>query len=244
MPLGKAREDIEETLDNTAFDALKHNYSILALPTQPNSKRRRPNPPEAVIISSDSPSPSPPPTTPLYPSVEKDNSGPVSCKDFDHPARPRFLLPTPQPFATPSIPSKPPLIIPPRSPTPPPATPAFFSPHRRGQKYVPGGLASTVRDWIVETSQQAHNRAHARRDEEESWDTMFRVGDYRIEDTNGNIILVQARSYAKKWMLLGPGRGDKQVGLDCIVGIREPTWEVPIGTVSYTVSIEWKVLNG
>ena len=242
--LEEAREDIEETLDDEEVDGLEDNRTTFALLTQPTSKRRRPNPPEAVIISSDSPSPSPPPTTPPYPSVEKDNPEPVSYNDFDHPARPRFVLPTPKPSVTPSIPSKPPLIVPPRSPTPPTVTAAFFSPHRRGQKYVPGGLASTVRDWIVETSQQAHNRAHARRGEEEFWDTRFRVGDYRLEDPNGNIILVLARSDVKKWMLLGLGRGDTQVELGCTVGIREPTWEVLIGNDSYTVAIEWKVLNG
>ena len=69
------------------------------------------------------------------------------------------------------------------------------------------------------------------------------MGDHRIEDSNGNIILVQAGSEIKKWMLLGSGRGDTQVELGCTVGIREPTWEVLIGNESYTVAIEWKVLN-
>ena len=242
--LEKAQEDIEETLDSDAVGELEDKRSGFALRTQPTSKRRRPNPPDSVIISSDPRSPTPPPTTPPYPSVENEDPEPVSYSDLDHSARPRFVLPMPKLSVTPSIPSKPPLIIPPRSPTPPTATPAFFSPHRRGQKYVPGGLAATARDWIVETSQQAHNRAYARRGEEESWDTRFRVGDYRVEDPNGNSILVQARSEVKKWMLLGSGKGETQVELGCTVGIREPTWEVLIGNDSYTVAIEWKVLNG
>ena len=70
------------------------------------------------------------------------------------------------------------------------------------------------------------------------------MGDYRIEHPNGNMILVQARSDVKKWMLLGSGRGDTHVESGCTVGIREPTWEVRIGNDSYTVAIEWKVLNG
>lgn len=58
------------------------------------------------------------------------------------------------------------------------------------------------------------------------------------------MILVHARSEAQKWMLVGMGRGDTKAEVGCIVGIREPTWEVLIGNESYKVAIEWKVLDG
>ena len=241
----KNREDIEEAgSEDEDFDGLEKDESTLALPQQPTTKRRRPNPPEAVIISSDPPSPSPPPTTPPYPTIEEDDYEKFPNSDANTQARPRFVLPTPKPTETPSIPSRPPLILPPRSPSPTATVPAFLSPHRRGQKYVPGGLASSVRDWIVETSQQAHNRAHARRREEEFWDTRLRVVDCRMEDPNEGIILVQERSEAKRWMLVGKGRGQTEIEVGCVVGIREPTWEVPVGDEFYMVAIEWKVLNG
>lgn len=248
----KNREVIEETGSDNEETRGPEGYdgSTSALPTQPTSKRRRPNPPEAVVISSDSASPSPPPTMPLYPTIEgEDDHEAVPYSDFNPHPRPRFVLPTPKPTgSTPSIPSRPPLILPPRSPSPTAATPAFFSPHRRGQRYVPGGLASSVRDWIVETSQQAHNRAHARRggegEEEEFWDTRFRVGSCRVEDRNEGMVLVRDRSEAKRWMLVGKGRGETRVEMGCIVGIREPTWEVHVGHEDYVVAIEWRVLNG
>ena len=243
--LNKHREEIvEKASDEEDTEGRDIHGPKPALSTEPISKRRRPNPPEAVIISSDSPSPSPPPTTPPYPTVEEDDLEAVAYNDSNPPARPRFVLPMPRPTGTPSIPSRPPLILPPRSPSPPIATPAFFSPHRRGQKYVHGGLASTVRDWIVETSQQAHNRAHTRRDVDELWDLRLRVKECWVEDSNERTILVQGRTEAKRWMLVGMGRGDTKVEVDCIVGIREPTWEVLIGTECYMVAIEWKVLNG
>ena len=241
----RVQEDIEETgSDDEEIEGLENVESTHALPTQPTSKRRRTNPPEAVTISSDSSSPSPPPTTPPYPTIEEDYDEAVAYNDLNPHTRPRFILPTPKPAGTPSIPSRPPLILPPRSPSPTAAIPAFFSPHRRGQKYVPGGLASSVRDWIIETSQQAHNRAHARSEEEQSWDKRFRVGDCRVGDSNDGMILVEERSEAKRWMLVGKGRGETKVEVGCIVGIREPTWEVPVGHQLYTVAIEWKVLNG
>ena len=63
-------------------------------------------------------------------------------------------------------------------------------------------------------------------------------------DSNDGMILVEERSEAKRWMLVGKGRGETMVEVGCIVGLREPTWEVPVGHQLYTVAIEWKVLNG
>lgn len=242
----KNREDIEETGsdDEEEAEGLEKDGSVFALPAQSTSKRRRPNPSEAVVISSDSSSPSPPPSTPPYPTIEEDDHEAIPYNAFNPYVRPRFVLPTPRPTETPSIPSRPPLILPPRSPSPTLVNPAFFSPHRRGQKYVPGGLASSVRDWIVETSQQAHNRAHARRGEEEFWDMRFRIGGCRVGNPNEGMMLVQETNEAKRWALVGKGRGETRVEVGCMVGIREPTWEVLVGHELYLVAIEWKVLDG
>ncbi len=57
------------------------------------------------------------------------------------------------------------------------------------------------------------------------------------------MILVRERSEAKRWMLVGVGRGETDVEVGCMVGIREPTWEVRVGQECYMVAIEWKVLN-
>ncbi|KAF2655428.1 hypothetical protein K491DRAFT_692893 [Lophiostoma macrostomum CBS 122681] len=56
------------------------------------------------------------------------------------PSRPHFLLP-PQP-TSPAKPSTP--------------LPETFSPSRKGQKYVPGGLASTLQSWILETASSGY----------------------------------------------------------------------------------------
>ncbi|KAL2047799.1 hypothetical protein ABVK25_011349 [Lepraria finkii] len=127
----KNREDIEETSSGREDDEpLQDNSaSHFALSTQPTSKRRRPNPSEAeaeaeaIIISSDSPSPTSPPTTPLHPTFEEDEpSDPVPAPQFHTSTTstthqpPRFVLPLPKPISdttAPSIPSRPPLILPP-----------------------------------------------------------------------------------------------------------------------------------
>ena len=65
-----------------------------------------------------------------------------------------------------------------------------------------------------------------------------------VKNSNEGMILVEERSGAKRWMLVGNGRGETKVDVGCIVGIREPTWQVPVGHQQYMVAIEWKVLNG
>lgn len=82
----------------------------------------------------------------------------------------RFLVPAPRTPAsfsnnpnpssscnttTTPAPSRPHFRLPPQSPSPQKPTtplPEFFSPSRKGQKYIPGGLASTLQSWIVETA--------------------------------------------------------------------------------------------
>lgn len=64
-----------------------------------------------------------------------------------------------------------------------------------------------------------------------------------MENSNGNMVLVHARSEVHKWMLVGMARGEKKVEVGCIVGIREPTWEVLIGNEYYKVAVEWKILE-
>lgn len=64
-----------------------------------------------------------------------------------------------------------------------------------------------------------------------------------MKSQNENMILVQARSEVHRWMFVGMGRGDRKVEVGCIVGIREPTWEVLIENEKYKVAIEWKIID-
>ena len=72
----------------------------------------------------------------------------------------------------------------------------------------------------------------------------FRIGGCRVGIPNEGMILVQETNEAKRWALVGKGRGETRVEVGCIVGIREPTWEVLVGHELYMVAIEWKVLDG
>ncbi|KAF1950648.1 hypothetical protein CC80DRAFT_528845 [Byssothecium circinans] len=60
-------------------------------------------------------------------------------------SRPHFILPHPSPSPTKSL-------------TPLPET---FSPSRKSGKYVPGGLASTLQSWIIETADTGYTARHS-----------------------------------------------------------------------------------
>ncbi|KAL9636402.1 MAG: hypothetical protein Q9164_002844 [Protoblastenia rupestris] len=245
-------EEIEET--SSEYDGGDVQATALTYHA-PSSKRPRYNPPDPVLISSDPPSPTTPPTTPPHPTIEHLDTFPLpihtSPPSHQHP---RFLVPTstskehppPNPNA-PIIPSRPPLILPPQSPSPPPLTPsAFYSPTRRGQKYVPTGLAATVRDWIVEAAQTGRH-ANAREQRQGVWEQRIKVMEMRRGDIGTGLVLVRGEGgeEGRVWMLIGGGRNeDHEVLVGVTVGVRAPVWEVEIAGKTWSVGVEWKVLAG
>lgn len=96
----------------------------------------------------------------------------------------------------------------------------------------------------METSQVAHNQARARRGGGEAWDFEVRVGELRGEDAGVGVVLVRERQEGKKWMLAGRARGDTEVEVGCVVGIREPSWKIGVEGESWHVAVDWKVLGG
>ncbi|KAF2707671.1 hypothetical protein K504DRAFT_470058 [Pleomassaria siparia CBS 279.74] len=137
-----------------------------------NKRRRRLSPAEPS---------SPPARRPSLPNISLQVE-PVSNRQTQDPRTPapaphthRFLTPAPRapifgnPKATPTTmtttttttttttpaPSRPHFILPSQHMSPPKLStplPETFSPSRKGQKYVPGGLASTLQSWIIETA--------------------------------------------------------------------------------------------
>ncbi|KAF2186174.1 hypothetical protein K469DRAFT_573773 [Zopfia rhizophila CBS 207.26] len=106
-------------------------------------------------------SPPPLPTSPSHPILLPQTPAPAPATSSH-----RFLVPvprTPAPFsnvsstiaATTPAPSRPHFILPPQTTSPPQSAhplPETFSPRKAGQKYVPGGLASTLQTWILDAA--------------------------------------------------------------------------------------------
>ncbi|KAK4503905.1 hypothetical protein PRZ48_004820 [Zasmidium cellare] len=122
--------------------------------------------------------------------------------------------------------------------------PEAFSPHRRGEKFVPGGLAATMQQWVIETGQAA---AHSRKGQGylKGEDYVLRA---RVVSIHGKgPILVQARHLDGgdvRLMLMVDLKKDAiiDVPAGAMVGVRAPTWDIELEGVSWTVGVDWKVL--
>lgn len=90
----------------------------------------------------------------------------------------------------------------------------------------------------------AHNQARARKGSGEVWDFEVRIRDCGFGEEGVGMLLVRERDGGRKWMLAGRGRGDAEVEVGCLVGIREPTWEIEVEEERWRVAVEWKVLGG
>lgn len=179
---------------------------------------------------------------------------------------PRFLISTPAPQPTPQLTRntflKPPRFRPPEHSEPAQSQaeplPDQFSPHRRGQKYLAGGLAAEVRDWLMSIeSLVPPNPTTTTRDE---WTVKLLVdeisGGGRAGMTtvrgrqvySGNIAGMVDTLAVLRVVLAGEGQGTglqkgSRLEVGMTIGIKAPIWEVFIEEVKMGVGVNWKVLT-
>jgi hypothetical protein len=124
--------------------------------------------------------------------------------------------------------------------------PEAFSPHRRGQKFVPGGMAAEVRQWVFDAAQPATN-SHARRIADSGAD-IWRV---RVMESRGHardgMILVRGSVEGKEVKLLLPSTSKNKtlghVAQGVLLGIKTPTWEVEVLRQTWVVVVDWRVVK-
>lgn len=133
----------------------------------------------------------------------------------------------------------------PQEPTEP--LPETFSPHKRGQKFVPGGMAATVQQWVIETGQAA---VQSRRGQGylrgEDYVMRLRIDQItgsgpftvhgRLPDGDAIDVLLAGGGNAKR------GQSDA-ISPGTVVGIRAPTWDLELDGRSWTVGVDWRVLS-
>ncbi|KAF2458663.1 hypothetical protein BDY21DRAFT_340989 [Lineolata rhizophorae] len=143
--------------------------------------------------------------------------------------------------------------------------PTFFSPQRRGQKYVAGGMAASMRGWVLDIAQQISTEHQGRCEHVSSTVVGFEVEDVGgrgFSSGNGSgsgkdFVLIsgkrcQGDQERKKVILIGPGvrsgRGldvtgyqRKPVSRGDLLKVRNPRWEVDMGEElgKWLVGIEW-----
>ncbi|KAK5168143.1 uncharacterized protein LTR77_006711 [Saxophila tyrrhenica] len=177
-----------------------------------------------------------------------------SYRPEEHPrARPSASVP---PFATPkppetstitTAPQRPAFLrpsAPPQEPSEP--LPETFSPHKRGQKFVPGGMAATVQQWVIETGQAAvqSRRGHGYLKGENY------VAKVKVDEVLGQgpftVLGKNAEMEAVALLLAGKVKeDDERTGLKQgdVLGVRAPTWEVEVDGRSWCVGVDWKVMS-
>ncbi|OTA87400.1 hypothetical protein M434DRAFT_35356 [Hypoxylon sp. CO27-5] len=143
--------------------------------------------------------------------------------------------------------------------------PDAFSPHRKGAKYVPGGLAAEVRDWFVDVwaGANAAGAGTARRDGE--WIARILIEEVRSapgmalvtgrhvkhEDEDNDLPPggEGAQTRSTRIVLAGSPRitgleRRQEVRPGVVVGVGRPTWEISLpGQGRWNVVCEWAVLR-
>lgn len=200
--------------------------------------------------------------------LEPTLSSPLPPVHRPPPSAPRFVLSTPS-KPTSSMPApidstdtflRPPRFKPPdeeREAAMEPL-PEHFSPRRRGQKFLAGGLATEVRGWLVDRESQAARNARNPVGED-GWKIKI-VVDEVTGGYGAGMTLVRGRRVGSNGdeganlypirMILGGEEGmsegirkGEQAAVGKVVGVKGPAWEIEIDGVRWGVSATWKVLN-
>lgn len=112
---------------------------------------------------------------------------------------------------------------------------------------MPGGMASTVQQWVFETGQAAvqsrKGQGYLRGE-----DYVMRI---RVESMRGDgprvVVATTANGETVDLVLAGAGDAAGSRAHDTergsLVGIRAPTWEIDVDGRPYTVAVDWRVLT-
>ncbi|MCJ1287852.1 hypothetical protein MMC26_007204 [Xylographa opegraphella] len=153
---------------------------------------------------------------------------------------PRFHLAPPP--STPTPLSLPRFIIPTPALTEPPAPlPEAFSPHRRGAKYLPSGLAATCRDWVLSASQLGTRMRKIESGDDGEAELAARVRVQEVRHGQGMVLVRSGKG--ERWMLIGGHRTGAGLREGEVVGVKRPVWEVEVDGETWGVGVEWALLG-
>ncbi|KAF2842055.1 hypothetical protein M501DRAFT_988323 [Patellaria atrata CBS 101060] len=119
--------------------------------------------------------------------------------------------------------------------------PDSFSPHRRGQKFVPGGMAATVGQWIVEVGHTATTQKRGSNTvNEHGLIGRIRVKSGEISPTENE----NTRLREINVVLVGKGRSGRNIVQEGdVVGIWAPSWDIEIKSQRWAIGVDWGLLN-
>lgn len=167
---------------------------------------------------------------------------------------PHFILHTQIPVPTPDDEpqfTKPPKFRPIEEPEPSEPLPAEFSPRKRGQKFVIGGLANEVRSWLVDLETQ-HSASSTRGVKDaDGWKVKMLVEEVSGGKGVGWTVARGKMDTGEGLSMILGGEGMmeglekcRKVDMGCVVGITAPIWEVEVRGDRWGVGANWKVCEG
>ncbi|KAF2482793.1 hypothetical protein BDY17DRAFT_299176 [Neohortaea acidophila] len=121
----------------------------------------------------------------------------------------------------------------------------LFSPHRRGQKFVPGGMAAMVQQWVLETGQAAAQSRKVQGHSTAEDYVMRGQIEGRVEgDGPFTAFATLANGDGRSLLLVGgDGAGRSEVRDGVFVGIRAPVWDLELDGKGWMVAVDWRVLR-
>ncbi|KAG9594947.1 hypothetical protein KCU77_g4717, partial [Aureobasidium melanogenum] len=229
-------DDDEEMLDNDNHDL---NFTPL---TQPVSQDSIPEPEKGAYLASHLPS---------SPKRRKVDIGDPSSTPQSTPGR--FILPSAgmsrttftQTDGNASNSSRPAFLMA-SLPVPETVTPLpdAFSPRRRGQKFMAGGLASELQSWVIEAAQAA---TQGRPQSAPSVDDAVHIIEVNEVKGNGPMFAhgTKTGKVNAKVLLIDGQANQKAVKVKAgdRVSIRLPTWDVEVSGEAWTVGVDWRTMK-
>ena len=110
----------------------------------------------------------------------------------------------------------------------------IFSPHLRKARYVPGGAASTVRDWILDIRNQS------------SWERVSSAPIRVVEVVRDDRVTLMTDEEDMRWVLIGE-RVDSTMRAVVQAGskldIQGPVWDVQIDSTLWRIGTSWHLLD-
>jgi hypothetical protein len=252
--------DYELTKPRNAKRRRLYSFSIVDLQSKAENRWEENDPEDDNYIEDISNLSSPIISSPAAPTLRLTGSTAV----------PRFILPStpaPAPSSTPMAARTTTYAKPPRfrateenERRPVEPLPEMFSPHRRGQKFLSGGLAAEVIGWLMRLENSFLPHTHAGIGNRQ-WAARLVIDEVR-GGNNAGMTLVRGRqvytgirteeeiTYVEAMKVI-LARQESWVGSErfsslevgSIVGIKGPMWEVMIGGEKWGVGVDWNLLK-
>ena len=169
------------------------------------------------------------PTAPPHPPSKEEGEF-TTPQTTRHTFLPQPHTHTHDPSSSPPLPLRPVFLPPPTSAATLAAPlPEAFSPHRKGDKFLPGGMADTVRQWGLEMSQHQARGSNS-----------YSV---RVLEVSGGAGMALVRCEGDVRLCLVSGRGRGRVDVGCVVLVKGMSWEVEVEGCVWRVVSEWRVVR-